>query len=190
MPPSVRTSWSTLLACMALGMTSAPCHAWELAGDKAVILHAKDGSSTRIGSVNFRDEGAQIAFTLGLDHAQLKDYFLSMREFKCREGDGELLCHVPYPYRSPARITTADFAWLEHALLFFYKAPRDFGAKLWNGIYFRLERTAQGLVGTPQAIDLNQIGAPPATPDVPPYGAAERTDIPAGARWFHKLTIE
>ena len=112
-----------------------------------------------------------------------------MREFKCREGATEILCFVPYPYANPGRVSPDNLVWLEHALLFFYKAPRDFGAKLWNGVYFKLAMTEHGLVGTPQAVDLNLIGAPPANLDIPPYGPNERSDIAADARWFNRLTI-
>lgn len=178
-----------LLFALICLVASLPATAWEWSGKKQIVLHAQDGSQAEIGSVNFVPEGEAVRFTLDMDHRQLKDYFLSMREFKCREGQTELLCHVNYPYAHPARITTGNLAWLEHALLFFYKSPRDFGAKLWNGVYFKLEMTPDGLVGTPQAVDLNLIGVPPADLNIPPYGSAERSDMPAGARWFNKLTI-
>lgn len=60
----------------------------------------------------------------------------------------------------------------------------------WNGVYFKLRATEQGLVGTPQAIDLNRIDAPPASTEVPPYRPALRDDIAPDARWFVRLTIE
>lgn len=164
--------------------------AWELAGKHALRLHPRAGDPIVIGSVEFHPAGDRYAYSLHLDHGRFKDFFLSMREFKCLEGQGEIQCHVPYPYRHPATVAANDLAWLEHELLFLFKAPSEFGAKLWNGIYYRLQITGQGIVGLPQAIDLNHIGAPPADFDTPPYGAGERSDIPAGARWFGRLTIE
>lgn len=83
-----------------------------------------------------------------------------------------------------------DLRWLEHSLLFLYKAPGDFGARLWNGLYYRMQITNQGIVGTPQAIDLVQIGAPPADNSVPPFGAGDLTEIPPGSRWISRLSIE
>jgi hypothetical protein len=113
-----------------------------------------------------------------------------MREFKCLQGPGELTCHVPYPHANPGSVVRGQWAWLEHSLLFFYKLPSDFGAKLWNGIYFEFQETGSGLVGRPRAIDLNLIAAPPANPAVPPYRPALRDDMPANARWIRSLRIE
>jgi hypothetical protein len=71
---------------------------------------------------------------------------------------------VPYPYPNSATVSPDNLRWLEHSLLFFYKTPRDFGARLSNGLYYQMQITEQGIVGTPQAIDLVQMGAPPADP--------------------------
>ena len=96
---------------------------------------------------------------------------------------------MPYPYPQPGVVKPDDLAWLEHSLLFFYKLPTDFGAKLWNGLYYRFERDEAGLVGLPQAVDLNQISAPPDDLQTPPYGAAERTDVAPGSHWIERLVI-
>lgn len=178
-----------LPACLlALGF-ALPAAAWELAGKKTVTLHTRDGQAIVVGSVDFQPQGERTGFALHLDDARFKDFFLSMKEFKCLESPDEILCHVPYPYRNPATVTRTDLRWLEHALLFLFKAPKDFGARLWNGLYYRLELTESGLVGTPQAVDLGQIGAPPADDSVPPYGPGDRTDIAPGSRWISRLTI-
>ena len=181
---------SPLILAVVLLFGATAAQAWEMDGVRRITLHAKDGSRVDIGTVTFNRDSGGTRFKVDMDHAQLKDFFLSMREFKCREGEGEILCYVPYPYAQPGRVAPDNFAWLEHSLLFFFKAPRDFGAKLWNGIYFKLAMTERGLEGTPQAVDLNLIGAPPANLDIPPYGPAERSEIPAGLRWFGRLTIE
>src|SRR5574343_69225 len=163
--------------------------AWELSGSKQITLHTRDGQHIPLGSLAFEPKGGESAFTLHLDHARMKDFFLSMKEFKCLEGE-EIQCHVPYPYPNPGTVTRNDLRWLEHSLLFLYKAPKDFGAKLWNGLYYRMQITDRGIVGTPQAIDLGLIGAPPADTAIPPYGPEERSDIPPNARWITGLTIE
>lgn len=179
---------ASLIAALTLSALT-PAAAWDLAGTKTIELHTRDGQAIAIGSVEFRPDGERVRFALKLDHARFKDYFLSMREFKCIDGAGETHCHVPYPYRMPATVTAGDLAWLEHALLFLYNMPKDYGAKLANGLYYRMQLTDEGIVGTPQAIDLALIGAPPANLDLPPYGPGERADIVAGQRWFSRLTI-
>lgn len=161
------------------------------AGTRRVILHAKDGGRTDIGAVTFspRADG-RVAFSWKVDTARFTDHFLSMREFKCLPGQGEILCLVPYPYPNPGHVARDDLAWLEHSLLFMVKKASEFGAQLWNGVYFRLAVDGNRLVGTPQAVDLNRIATPPQRAEVPPFGAAHRDDIAAGARWYGRLTIE
>jgi hypothetical protein len=161
------------------------------AGTKSVKLHAKDGTSVEIGQVVFtpRADG-RTAFAWKADTSRFADHFLSMREFKCLPGQGEIMCLVPYPYPQPGTIAANDFAWLEHSLLFMFKKQSEFGAQMWNGVYFKLAASGNALVGAPQAVDLNRISAPPAKTDVPAYGAAQRDDIAPAARWFNRITIE
>src|SRR5574343_390028 len=188
MRPNLRhlTCLFAALLAMALAPTAS---AWELAGSKRITLQTRDGQAPPLGTVEFTPQGGASAFTLHLDHAKMKDFFLSMKEFKCLEGE-EIQCHVPYPYPNPGTITRQDLRWLEHSLLFLFKAPKDFGAKLWNGLYYKMEITDKGIVGTPQAIDLVQIGAPPADTSIPPYGPGDRSEIPPNSRWISGLTIE
>ena len=166
-----------------------PAAAWELTGSKTIKLQTRDGQTIVLGTVEFIPKGDQTTFSVHLDHTRMKDFFLSMKEFKCLEGD-EIQCHVPYPYPNPGTVSRSDLRWLEHSLLFLYKQPTAFGAKLWNGLYYHMELTDKGIVGTPQAIDLVQIGAPPADTSIPPFGPVDRTDIPANSRWISSLTIE
>ena len=164
--------------------------AWDLVGIKSITLENREGQRLPLGTINFQQVKEKTTFTLQLEPERFKDFFLSMKEFKCLESSEEILCHVPYPYPNPGTVSADDLVWLEHSLLFFYKTPRDFGAKLWNGIYYRMQITEQGIVGTPQAIDLMQMGAPPADPSIPPFGTEGRSDIAPDARWFKRLTIE
>ena len=171
--------------------------ALDVTGEKALIVQTRDGASTRIGSVFFEPAAGskntnRTAFRVKIDTTVLRDYFLSMREFKCLPAEAEVTCVVPYPYAQPGTIAPGDLAWLEHSLLFLYKQPRDFGAKLWNGMIFKLTPSAngKGFTGQPQAIDLNHISAPPDDLTTPPYGQFDRNDFPAGARWVTELRIE
>ena len=176
-----------LLALQAL--FALPALAWEMRGEKALLIEPREGSPILLGSVVFKPDGELVQFEIKLDHHAFKDYFLSMKEFKCLDGQTEIQCHVPYPYGNPRTVSATDLRWLEHSLLFLYKAHKEFGAKLWNGLYYRLQMTDAGLVGTPEAIDLAQIGAPPADPSTPPYGPADRSEIPPETRWFPRLLI-
>ena len=160
-------------------------------GEKSLVAVARDGQRTRIGTVTFgTPSGGRASFQVKMDHSVMRDHFLSMREFKCLPAAQEITCFVPYPYPHPGTVGVGDYAWLEHNLLFFFKQPADFGAKLWNGVIFRFAPTPAGLVGTPQAVDLNRIGVPSEKSDVPPYGRFDRDDFAPGARWVQELRIE
>jgi hypothetical protein len=186
--------WWWLCALLGLASVVSPAvraQSFELDGEKALVAVTRDGQRTRIGSVFFQPAAAgRTAFRVQMDHAVMRDYFLSMREFKCLPAAAEVSCFVPYPYRQPGTIAPGDLAWLEHSLLFLIKQPADFGAKLWNGVIFQLALTSMGLTGQPQAVDLNAISAPPDQLDTPPYGSTERTDFAPGARWVQELRIE
>ena len=194
--PSARRArggrWLAALAVLAAGTLPGPATAFDFAGDKALVAVTRDQTRTRIGTVRFSPQpgGASSRFEVRIDPRVLQDHFLSMREFKCLPGTPEITCFVPYPYRQPGTASATDLAWLEHSLLFFYKQPADFGAKLWNGLLFRLTVTPTALVGTPHAVDLNRIGVPPDPLDVPPFGPHDADPVPPGARWLQELRIE
>ncbi|MCB1912349.1 MAG: hypothetical protein KDG53_10805 [Rhodocyclaceae bacterium] len=184
---------SAALSRMAMGVfvlawTAVAC-AWEFEGTRTLAMHTREGQTLIIGTVEFVPEGDRYRFTLNLDHARFTDHFLSMKEFKCLESPVEIQCHVPYPYPNRGTVSADDLAWLEHSLLFLFKAPRDFGARLWNGLYYHMTLTDAGIVGTPEAIDLNLISAPPSDPSIPPYGINERGEIAPDSRWFNGLSI-
>lgn len=180
---------ASLLSGLVAVTLSMPATAWELSGSKLIKLHTRAGQSIVIGHVDFTPKGEESTFKLVLDHDKFKDFFLSMKEFKCLEGE-EIQCHVPYPYANPSTVSRSDLRWLEHSLLFLYKQPKDFGARLWNGLYYEMVQTENGIVGTPRAVDLVQIGAPPADTSIPPYGPSERSEIPPDSRWIRSLSIE
>ena len=157
-----RSPFTRLSSLLLIGLFTAPiANAWELQGVKSISATTRDNQRITLGSVRFEPQGdGSVAFTVTLEPGRFTDHFLSMKEFKCLDGPGEVVCHVPYPHAQPGTITPDDLAWLEHNLLFLYQLPTDFGAKLWNGLYFQLEPTERGLRGRPQAIDLNYISAP------------------------------
>lgn len=179
---------AALLACLTSTSWAADFN-WE--GTKHVFAVTREGTRLAIGSVQFTRTGTDVTqFKLKVESPLLVDHFLSMKEFKCLDGASEVTCHVPYPYRNPQTITAGNLVWLEHSLLFLFKQPRDFGAKLWNGSYYQFEVVGQRLIGKPQAIDLNHISAPSDTPNIAPYTPDLRVDAAPGARWIDYLLIE
>ena len=178
----------TLLACASC---CASAQTPALLGDKQIHAHFRDGSSQVIGQVSFKSgERGATAFQIEWDHSKFQDYFLSMREFKCLRGPDEIACLVPYPHAQPHSVTAHDVSWLEHNLMFMYKLPSEFGAKLWNGMYFQLAQEGSSLRGKPMSIDLNQIAAPPDTPGKPPFDASQRSDMDAAPRWLQGLVLQ
>lgn len=183
------TAWGA--AVLAFLLSAGSAKAFDFSGNKALIAVTRDGARTRIGSVSFVPAVAGSAsFRVQMDFSVMGDYFLSMKEFKCLPSAVEVTCHVAYPYRQPGTASATDLAWLEHSLLFLYKQPTDFGAKLWNGLIYRFNVTPTALVGRAQAVDLNLVSAPPDNLDSPPYGPMDRNDVAPGERWLSELRIE
>lgn len=165
--------------------------AFEFAGTKTVSVVTADGSELLLGEIDFAPSAnGNTEFKLNLDIHKFTDYFLSMKEFKCIPADAEVTCHVPYPYKSPTTVSAENLVWLEHRLMFLFKKPKEFGAKLWNGIYFELQEQDDILVGTPKAIDLNDISAPPEDLNTPPYTGLNTHDMPIKERWVQQLKIQ
>jgi hypothetical protein len=136
---------AVMLNCL---FTSAWADEFNLEGTKQVFAVTRDGTRLQLGHVQFTRIAADITqFNLKVESPLLVDHFLSMKEFKCLDGATEVTCHVPYPYRNPNTITGGNLVWLEHSLLFLFKQPRDFGAKLWNGSYYQFEVVGQRLIG-------------------------------------------
>lgn len=179
--------WAVLLCGAFVQCNSA--YAWDMAGAKTLSLLTRDGQTVDIGTIDFTPQGDHTDFDIHMNFAKFKDFFLSMREFKCLDGPEEVQCKVPYPYKHPNTVTPTDLRWLEHSLLFFFKSPTEFGAKLWNGLYYQMRLTPDGIVGTPLLVDLNQISAPPADLATPPYKTEDLIEIAPGARVYSQLLI-
>lgn len=178
-----------LLALFAV--TPAQVFAWTPDGIQTITAHTQDKQAIVIGTVDFRPQAdGSSTFALTMNHANFTDYFLSMKEFKCLGSPVEVTCHVPYPYQHPGKVTREDLTWLEHNLLFLFKQPSEFGAKLWNGLYYRFSVSDKGLIGRPMAIDLNRISAPPENLEVPTFGPDARDEISGTSRWIESISIQ
>lgn len=181
---------AALMGAMGFAACASPAAAWDMSGKKKLIAHTNDGKDIQIGTVTFTPDGDKAKFAVDMDQSKMPEFFLSMTKFRCVDGK-EIFCFVPYPYQNPHTVTAKDLVWLDHALLFFWKKPNDYGAKLGNGLYYAFKMTDKGLVGAPQAINLDKIASPPDDTSKPPYGeAGERDEIQPGERWIDKLMIE
>jgi hypothetical protein len=175
------------LVLMAL-LAAAAVSADVLDGKKHIYLVDKKGNEIEVGTVTFQQVGDQSTYKLHMDHDRFKDFFLSMKEMKCLEGP-ELMCHLPYPYEQPHRVSASDLSWLSHDLLFMFKKPSEFGANFWNGIYFDMSIEGKQIKGIAQAVDLNLLASPPDDLSIPPVNEAERDEIDPKLRWLPYLLI-
>ena len=158
-------------------------------GFKQLYLQQKDGHEQHIGGIEFTPlETGKYQYEITLDHHLFKDYFLSMKEMKCLEG-AELWCFIPYPYDQPRTVSSDDLRWLEHDLLFMFKKPEAFGANFWNGIYYRMTVTDEGLRGVAQALDLNMLASPPDDLTQPPIAEFDVDEADLEKRWLPYLEI-
>ncbi|MFW1677386.1 hypothetical protein ACFVYJ_06330 [Pontibacter sp. JAM-7] len=176
--------WPLLLCWLWAAMATAE----PLAGDKVIYLLDKTGMEIPVGTITFKPQAEGAHYSLHMDHARFKDFFLSMKEMKCLEGP-ELWCHLPYPYEQPHLVSGDDLRWLEHDLLFMFKSPDEFGANFWNGIYYQMQLKDGQITGQAQAIDLNNLASPPADLNIPPLHENLRDPIERKHRWLPDLVI-
>lgn len=76
----------------------------------------------------------------------LEKYFLAMRPFRCLTGPRQRLCYFPVEHETPV-ISAGDLVPLEYVLLFMHSAPKSLHIDPFNGHYYRMTLTGQGIVG-------------------------------------------
>ena len=108
---------STLAVSLVAIAAAGPACAFEPSGTKRVVVQMHDGKDVQVGTVTFTPEGDGASYRLDVDTKPFKEFFLSMRPFKCLDGS-DVWCYVPYPYDHPHVVTAKDYSWLEHDLLF------------------------------------------------------------------------
>ena len=183
----MRTFMSLVLI---LGLQAGPAVAEELLGERIVSLEAKDGDRVEIGRVTFTAEGENLAYAWAPAEAPFEDFFLSMRPFRCIDGEA-VYCHLEYPYEKQALVAGEDFGALEYDLLFIVKAPSDYGIDPFHGRYFLLSRDGQGgLRGALHAVDLGILAVPPEDGVTRPIGPDDLDEIDPDEERFVGLVIE
>lgn len=182
----VPTVFAGLISLLSGGLADAG----PLVGKKEIYLLSEEDRRTEIGSVYFDGAGEYSAFTLVLDDRQFADHFLSMRPFKCLEGDQKHWCHVPYPYQNRRQVRVGDLTDLEYDLLFLWKGATEYGINMWNGVYYQLEIDGDRIVGTLREMDMEVLSAPPDQGDFRPIASDDLHQADAASHWLPRLVIE
>ena len=157
---------SALLGLLCLAI-SAITHAASL-NDGSYTVRLQGGSETLdIGSLQLSRQGDTFTFTFAMDETKFSDQFLSMRPFKCLDGD-VMICHLAYPYQKNFHISSADLIDLEYEFLFIARSPSEYGIDPYNGRYYKLSIDDGEIKGTIYAVDLNLLAAPPEDGDLRP----------------------
>lgn len=159
--------------------------------EKTVSLIGKDGSKLQVAKIIFTaKENNTESFEIKWDDSKFSEHFLSMRPFKCIDGQ-QTVCHLGYPYKTKNRISKTDLQDLEYALLFIHKNEKEYGINFWNGIYYRLKREENGAItGTVWETDMNELASPPAKEFDRPIGGADLVEGAEGKHRFPKIIIQ
>jgi hypothetical protein len=163
---------------------SLPLIAENHAENYQVIISDKQGNDIEIGHAHASFKSVSFE----KDERVFKDFFLSMKEMKCLEGP-EIWCHIPYPYEKQAITKDNQTIWLSHELLFMYKRPDQFGAQLWQGVYFEFTQDDKGYEGKPYSVDLNELASPPDDPNTPPLNILDMEPLEIETRWLPFLRL-
>lgn len=128
-----------------------------------IFLVDSNLQETRIGEIDFTDtDNSASAVQVNIDTSIFTEHFLSMRPFRCIEGETEWFCYLEYPYDLRSVVTQDDLTDLEYQLLFIRKTPSEFGIDAWNGLYYKLEIEPDGsITGKLLEGDLNSLQSPP-----------------------------
>lgn len=156
-----------------------------------IYLVDSNQQEMQIGEVTFSNtEAGPTAVQVTLDNEQFTEHFLSMRPFRCIEGETEWFCYLNYPYDLRALVTKDDLTDLEYQLLFIRKTASEFGIDAWNGLYYKLQLESDGtLSGTLLEGDLNSLQSPPSEKYARPIDLGEFIEADETRRLFPRLRI-
>ncbi|MES9834106.1 MAG: hypothetical protein ABW139_17860 [Candidatus Thiodiazotropha sp. DIVDIV] len=145
----------------------------DLAGEYRLSLEDSEGNKSLLAQILIRQEGSAYSYQIDWHGTQFENHFLSMRPFKCLPHALRMICRLPYPYQLNRRITEQDLTDLEYDILFLHKAPGEYGINAWNGLYYKLQTVAGGLLGELHEVDLNVLQAPPEDGNLRPIDPME-----------------
>ncbi len=166
--------------------------ATELSGARGIWLSNAEGERQRIGTVVFAPAGGgQTRFKVTMEES-LEEYFLAMRPFRCLTGTRQRLCHFPVE-REAQVISAGDLVPLEYALLFMRTAPKSLHIDPFNGLYYRMTLTENGIVGQLHDVDMDPFITPDSVPverRQRPIRAIDLTPGDPRSHWLPSLRIE
>ena len=180
----------TLLVLLACIFTN-PLMAADFPESANIYLVDSKQKEVKIGDVGFIDtDNGGTSVQVNIDTSVFTDHFLSMRPFRCIEGEAEWFCYLEYPYDLRAVVTKDDLSDLEYQLLFIRKTPSEFGIDAWNGLYYKLELSDDGTInGKLLEGDLNSLQSPPAEKYAKPVDLNEFIPADKSRRLFPSIKI-
>lgn len=180
--------WQSVVAgAVFFASQAAPLAAFEFSGAKTVTLVESDGTAHVVADITFDETGS---YKISWRDETFGDHFLSMRPFKCLEGETKYWCRVPYPYDIKRQVSGSDLTDLEYDLLFVWKGSKEYGINMWNGVYYRLESEDGRLVGTLSEMDLAKLASPPEDGNLRPIRDADLQPGEPDSHWLPGLVIE
>ena len=158
-------------------------------GQRSVFFESAAGERFELGKIDIRQNGNAYDYDLMLNDSKFSDQFLSMRPFKCIDGD-VMVCRLEYPYDKGTQISSNDMGDLEYEFLFIVRSPTEYGIDPYNGRYFVFNEQNGRLVGEVNAVDLNILAAPPQAGVKRPITEADLDYIEADNERFARVAIE
>lgn len=184
--------WGRVLLALACLATPLSASAAPLTGERKIIMSNAAGERHLIGRVRFADAGdGRSSFEVSMEPV-MQEYFLAMRPFLCLTGPVQRLCWFPIK-NEEALVSDSDLLPLEYALMFMRTRTHDLHVNPFNGLYYKLQREGDRLVGRLFEVDM----APFIAPDILPVEERRRPLKPAdffeadpGSNWLPVLSIE
>ena len=163
-----------------------------LTGERRIFLSNAAGERHLIGHVRFADAGSgRSSFEVTMAPT-MQEYFLAMRPFLCLTGPVQRLCWFPVK-NEEALVNDSDLLPLEYALMFMRTRTHDLHVNPFNGLYYKLQREGDRLVGRLFEVDMAPFIAPdilPVEERKRPLKAADFFEADPGSNWLPVLTIE
>lgn len=181
---------SVLCGFTALFFAAEVATAAPLEGNKTVFLVDGTGTKNIVGTISFTPKGSGASYKIAWQDERFEDHFLSMRPFRCLEGEAKYWCRVPYPYEIKRTVSASDLTDLEYDTMFIWKGSAEYGINMWNGVYYKLEVEGDRLVGKLHEIDMDKLSAPPEGGNLRPVREQDLEPGEVESHWLPILVIE